>query len=226
MVGHASPLTRHVSRAIPLPIRRLAAYCLVGAVVIPMVVLTALVAAGVTTIDVPDEIPVLGTDPSASYVPPPEPAMDPDIPTVSWRLSGATEVEHGSTVDADEGTLTSGRVIECQACTDDGQKGTVRWNLYAFSPAYDQDGQKAGLWYLKGDWTLTIPATATEPEQVRSGTVWGRFGKDPLTEMGDFKIPITQVGSGTASGGDKCDGCFEGFTSFEGRLVLQEAVTE
>jgi len=91
----------------------------------------------------------------------PNPAKE----TVSWRLSGASIVDPGQTVElpADEqvgfpgGILTTGYTIEAKASSNHGNiipEGTFRLTLSAFTPNQDMEGQPAGAWYIEGNWTI------------------------------------------------------------------------
>ncbi|MEW6519822.1 MAG: hypothetical protein AB1461_10450 [Thermodesulfobacteriota bacterium] len=148
----------------------------------------------------------------------------------SWQLQDAEVVSRGETLTSSTGILTKGYVVEALAVTSQG-KAPVRTGRYtvdvtAFSPAKDLPGQKAGVWYVRGTWTLT-DQTADEEElkaHHNPGTIKGFLDAElpfnPLTDGGAFdaqvRVPMAPGAAGWAAG----DGTFTGNERFEGTLNL------
>ncbi|NTV76041.1 MAG: hypothetical protein HGA66_17780 [Holophaga sp.] len=78
-----------------------------------------------------------------------------------------------TTIDA-QGTMTSGYVLEAtaKALNPDTpvQNGTFKIELNAFSPSQDMPGQKAGTWYVRGDWQITKRNITAAEQEARLRT--------------------------------------------------------
>ncbi len=84
----------------------------------------------------------------------------------SWQLTNAKIVNSGQTAVTKEGTLITGFTVEATATTTDPaasfQTGKFQLALTMFSPSKDLPGQKAGRWYVYGDWSITDPNASPE----------------------------------------------------------------
>jgi hypothetical protein len=147
-----------------------------------------------------------------------------------WELSGATVVESGKTEKIKEGTLISGYTIQAQAAgmrNAPVKNGVFRLTLTAFSPRFDLPGQKAGFWYVQGQWTITDETANPKLRQVRhnpaviKGTLSAKLTADPRTYHGpvaaEVRVPRMADGAGRGQGTLQGDELFEGTLS----LVLR-----
>ena len=102
-----------------------------------------------------------------------KPATTPSIqPTlIGWEISKTVVVSEGSTVSTKEGILTTEYTIQGTArnTTADTpiRKGVFSLTLSVFSPAQDMPGQKAGNWYLQGDWSIVDRQATRESRKAR-----------------------------------------------------------
>jgi hypothetical protein len=92
---------------------------------------------------------------------------------LGWQLTQARVLNPGATTISPQGTLTSGYVLEATAKAIDPdtpvQNGTFKIDLNAFSPSQDMPGQKAGTWYVRGDWQITKRNIAAAEQDARHG---------------------------------------------------------
>lgn len=80
-----------------------------------------------------------------------------DAQNVGWALSTIRVVDAGRLTTAKEGNLRTGIVLQAKATAKgaapvDG--GTFTATLTSFTPAQDMPGQKVGVYYVRGEWTL------------------------------------------------------------------------
>lgn len=109
---------------------------------------------------------------------------------VIWDLKSAQIIEAGKAVPMAEGQFITGYVLEAQAKSKSGSvlpNAVFRLTLDAFSPYSDMGRQKAGFWYIQGQWTLAPSAAALEktnkqhnPEVV-TGYVAAELPFNPIT---------------------------------------------
>ncbi len=120
------------------------------------------------------------------------------IASMSWALSDAQVVEAGETVILPNGTMSTGYTIEATAESTDSAfvtKGTLRVNLTAFSPKKDSRVQKAGIWYVRGEWVLSdIDAPPISNPRYTPGVIHGQLQVElpfnPAEGAGDLSATL------------------------------------
>lgn len=104
--------------------------------------------------------------------------------SVSWNLTALKVVSKGETQRLREGEFTRDFILESKATAVDSTgavvpAGTLKLVLSAFSPAYDQRGQKKGSWYVGGKWFLTdstlAPSDGSPSARHRAGEMSGQI---------------------------------------------------
>ena len=150
-----------------------------------------------------------------------------------WQLTRATVADQGKRVETAQGILIQGYVLEAQAGAPAPARQPARANglsaagfrveLTIFSPSKDMPGQKAGRWYLRGQWTLLPAGRAPEARQRRhtaypalQGILLGECDSDPTSGAvpltAQLKLPPKQSagkwvrGMGTFSGDSLMNG--------------------
>ncbi len=148
-----------------------------------------------------------------------------------WEITEARVLDPGRTSVEPEGTLTTGYTIEARARSMAGERlpdGVFRVVVSAFLPKSDMPGQRAGVWHVNGQWTIT-DGRASDAEKAARHSVArlkGRIATDlvfnPAAEDGRFsavvRLPTSPVAGRLVRGG----GVFSGNSRFEGSLVLDE----
>jgi hypothetical protein len=104
------------------------------------------------------------------------PVISNDV--VLWDLTKTVVVSPGQTITipADKtgfpgGVLTEGYILESKAKTKSGKlipEGTFRLTMSVFTPAEDFGEQKAGLWYVQGEWTVIDKKADLDPQAKKS----------------------------------------------------------
>ena len=149
---------------------------------------------------------------------------------MEWQLTEAKVVNPGTVGTLTEGSMRSGVKIEAKAVTQTPgaifPEGTVSITLNAFSPTVDMPGQKAGSWYLRGEWTIT--ALNADPAMLKarynpysmSGMLTGTVPYDPETTLGMLEAEVRLQRGGTKPRiGRMPAGSFSGTTKMEGKLI-------
>ena len=149
---------------------------------------------------------------------------------MEWQLSEAKVVTPGAVGTLTEGSMRSGIKIEAKAVTQTPDaifpEGTFTITLNAFSPTVDMPGQKAGSWYLRGEWTIT--ALNADPAMLKarynpysmSGMLTGTVPYDPETTLGMLEADVRLQRGGTKPRiGRMPAGSFSGTTKMEGKLT-------
>jgi hypothetical protein len=140
-----------------------------------------------------------------------------------WELGGNTVMNQGKSADIREGTLVTGYTIHAEAMGIGHapvKTGLFRLTLTAFSPKFDMPGQKAGVWYLRGEWTITDESADPKLRKVRHnpavirGTLSAKLPEDPRAYRGQVaaavRVPRMADGAGLGQGTLQGDGLFEG----------------
>jgi hypothetical protein len=144
-----------------------------------------------------------------------------------WELEGATVANPGKVYKTRQGILISGCVIEASASRlgrAPFEVGIFRLNFTAFSPYQDMPRQKAGFWYVQGDWTITDEAADEQLKKVRHspavvrGSLKTRLTFNPLEQSGQVtaSVRVPRMAEGAGRG----QGTFQGNELFEGTLQL------
>ena len=150
---------------------------------------------------------------------------------MEWQLSEAKVVTPGAVGTLTEGSMRSGIKIEAKAVTQTPgvifPEGTFSITLNAFSPSADMPGQKAGSWYLRGEWTITAPNADPALLKARynpdsmSGMLTGTVPYDPETTLGMLEAEVRLQRGGTKPRtGRMPGGTFSGTTKMEGKLTI------
>ena len=134
---------------------------------------------------------------------------------VTWQLTNLQVVNAGETVETPQGLMTTGYVVEGDAASAGGpfSNGKFQLTLSAFSPFKKMAGQKPGVWYVQGVWSITDVAAAPEVAKARhsaakvKGNLSAQLAFNPATDSGEFsgkvRVPFSPFwgrGAGTFSG--------------------------
>jgi hypothetical protein len=148
---------------------------------------------------------------------------------IVWQITNARVIDPGQTTSSDEGILTTGYTIEAKAKTTSKsmlQDGNFQMVVTVFSPKTDMPGQKAGHWYLNGQWTITdAKATSSEKKARHSkskikGTLTADLLFNPAVKTGDIEAKVRTPMSPATGRWSQGKGTFSGNALFEGSLVL------
>jgi len=150
--------------------------------------------------------------------------------TIEWQLSDAKVISWGALATAKEGRMRTGIKIAGKAVSwTPGAifpEGAFSVAMNAFSPSADMADQKAGNWYLKGEWTIT--ATGADPAALKSrynpyamtGLLNASLPFDPTVETGTMEARVRLQRGGTKPRtGRMPAGSFSGKSNFEGKLT-------
>jgi hypothetical protein len=153
--------------------------------------------------------------------------VPPPGETFGWELAGATVVSPGKTFKTKQGVLITGCVIEAAAAGTGRaplEAGVFRLKFTAFSPYQDMPRQKAGRWYVQGDWTITDEAADPKLVKVRhnpsvvKGSLKACLSFNPLAQSGPVtaSVRVPRMAEGAGRG----QGSFQGNELFEGTLQM------
>jgi hypothetical protein len=149
--------------------------------------------------------------------------------TVVWELTKMEVVDPGRVIPLDEGQFTQGYTLVAKARSKGGNlvpEGQFVLKLDAFSPYADMPGQKAGLWYIRGEWTITrknaLPesAKARHSPDVVQGTIQTELTFNPLEAQQDWSALATLPMSTAAGQWGRGKGSFSMYGQSAGDLVL------
>lgn len=146
---------------------------------------------------------------------------------VTWQLTDARVLGSGKSAATEEGTLITDYLVEATA-TATGESpvklGQFRLSLTIFSPKKDMPGQKAGLWYLRGSWSITDEKAKMEAKKSRhhEAVVRGQLSSvlefNPAANPGPIDaqiiIPASSIQGKMRRGG----GAFSVDETFTGKL--------
>jgi len=157
-------------------------------------------------------------------------AAEPSPAFIEWRLSDAKVISWGTVSNGVEGSMRSGIRIEARAVTTTQgaifSGGTFSTTLNAFRPVEDMGDQKAGVWYLRGQWSVT--AQGADPAILKarynpysiSGQLTASVPYDPAFATGAMEAEVRLQRAGTRPRtGRMPAGIFSGSTNFEGTLT-------
>jgi len=157
-------------------------------------------------------------------------AADPQPAFMEWHLSETKVISWGTVSNGAEGSMRSGIRIEGKAVTATPgaifSEGKFSTTLNAFKPARNMGGQKAGIWYLRGEWRVT--AKGTDPAILKarynpysiSGMLTASLPYDPSSASGAMEAEVRLQRAGTRPRtGRMPTGSYSGSTNFEGTLT-------
>jgi hypothetical protein len=148
---------------------------------------------------------------------------------VVWELTKTEVVDPGQTLTSSEGTLITGYVIEAKAKAKNNNvvpEGQLRLTMSLFSPNEDMLGQKAGLWYVQGKWTITKkdydPATVKvrHNPDVMEGDLQTELTFNPRESQQNWSAAARLPMSLAVGRWSKGDGSFSFNGQLEGDLFL------
>jgi len=148
---------------------------------------------------------------------------------VVWELTKVEVVDSGQTLTSSEGTWISDYTIEAKAKAKNNNvvpEGQFRMTLSLFSPNGDMPGQKAGLWYVQGKWTITKqnydPATVKvrHNPDVMGGDLMAELTFNPLESQQNWSAAARLPMSLAVGRWSKGDGSFSFNGQLEGDLFL------
>lgn len=133
------------------------------------------------------------------------PALAKDL---AWTLSNIV-IDHPGRAS----TLATGNIIRYvlrgSANSTSGtniKEGAFQLIVSAFQPSHDMPGQRAGRWYIRGDWSIT-DAQAPTPMRgqrhrrgVLAGTLVSEMDANPFTATRAFTLPLNLPMTLTDSG--------------------------
>lgn len=157
-------------------------------------------------------------------------AAEPPPAVIEWQLSDTRVISWGAARDGVEGRMRTGIRIEGRAMTATPgaifSEGTFSTTLNAFRPVEDMGDQKAGTWYLRGQWSVT--AQGADPAILKarynpysiSGQLTASVPYDPAFATGAMEAEVRLQRAGTRPRtGRMPTGAFAGTTNFEGTLT-------
>jgi len=149
---------------------------------------------------------------------------------LGWELTNARVVSTGIVSDPGNGILTTDYIVEADAKSLDNitkvKKGTFRTVFSVFSPETDMPGQKAGYWYLQGNWSVTddsatdLDKKARHTSLVLRGQLSAVLPFNPLADNGDMQAKILLPYTLAGRDGIRGQGSFSGSGQFEGMLNI------
>lgn len=149
---------------------------------------------------------------------------------IQWQLSETKTISWGTLSNGLEGSMRSGIKIEGKAVSATPgaifSEGKFSTTLNAFKPNEDMGEQKAGVWYLHGQWSVT--AQGADPALIKarynphsiSGMLTAAVPYDPSFATGIMEAEMRLQRAGTKPRtGRMPSGSFSGSTNFEGTLT-------
>jgi hypothetical protein len=157
-------------------------------------------------------------------------AAEPPPAVIEWQLSDTRVISWGTIGNGLEGSMRSGIRIEAKAATTTPgaifSEGKFSTTLNAFKPIEDMGDQKAGTWYLRGQWSVT--AQGADPAILKarynpysiSGQLTAAVPYDPASATGvmEAEVRLQRAGIKPRTGRMPA-GVFVGTTNFEGTLT-------
>lgn len=149
----------------------------------------------------------------------------------TWQLNDPTVVDPPEVSETDEGILVTGYAIEAAASASEDSapltRGKFRLALTIFRPKVDMPGQKAGVWYLRGSWTLNEESPNPKARRARhgpgilKGDLSAELSFNPLTHSGAVnarvRLPMSHQGGAWGRG----QGTFTGNELFAGQMSVK-----
>lgn len=151
---------------------------------------------------------------------------------IGWTITDAVVISEGQQANIAEGFYQAGYRIQATAVSPNNPTfttGILDLTLSAFSPSSDMPGQKAGQWYVHGEWAITDVNVIDEaldyrysPHMVK-GVINRELAVNPLVSGSEGAL-LSQPAQFFASveGGQayRGDGAFTGNTQFDEAMQL------
>lgn len=147
---------------------------------------------------------------------------------VSWQLTNPVVVEAGQTRQNENGTLTTGYKVQATAAAVGAapvRNGTFLLNATVFSPKEDMPGQKAGMHYVTGTWSITDDKAQARARQARhsAAKIQGRLdaelsfnpARTPGPVNAQVRLPMSPLGKWSRG-----EGSFSGNEKFAGEISV------
>ncbi|NTU42708.1 MAG: hypothetical protein HGA78_06575 [Nitrospirales bacterium] len=167
---------------------------------------------------------------SASWLPAAQKAPVIERGMFGWQISNARIISPGTTNRTEEGSLTTDYIVEATAVAKGSgapvQTGTFRATMSVFSPNHDMTGQKAGLWYLTGKWTISDAKADKKTLRIRhnrsvaKGMIKTSLSFNPVEQKGSFDAYANILMSPAGGRWTSAEGLFSGNERIEGQLLL------
>lgn len=150
---------------------------------------------------------------------------------IGWNITNARVVKVSPTVTSRYGVIVDEYVVSGDATALSAatplQKGKIRFMVNLFSPARDMPGQRAGLWYLQGTWTITADDADPELLKIRhnpyviEGDIKAELANNPLDQpTAELEAKVYILNSMAAGRWTNGYGAYTGTSTFEGSITL------
>lgn len=145
-----------------------------------------------------------------------------------WELSKTQVVAPGEEVQMAEGLLIKGIALEAKAKTKSGKlpDGVFELTFDAFQPAEDMGSQKAGWWYITGNWTITRHGVEKDASKAHSpdslgGHILTALPFNPMAEPKNWSARAAVPMSSIMGQWGKGEGSLTFNAASEGDLFLE-----
>lgn len=148
----------------------------------------------------------------------------------AWQLTHARVLSPGVTTRVPVGILTDGYVVEAVATATTAETpvalGRFEISVSAFQPARDMPGQKAGVWYVRGNWAVMDEQASDEEKAARHSPSIVRGGLsaelpfNPASTTGTLDAAVSLPASPDGGRWARGDGAFSGSQMFEGEMHI------
>ncbi|MHC1742079.1 MAG: hypothetical protein AB9873_03490 [Syntrophobacteraceae bacterium] len=146
-----------------------------------------------------------------------------------WQLTSSRVIHAGQTTQSAEGTLTTGFTVEAAASGVGAvpvSQGTFQLTASLFTPREDMPGQKAGMTYVHGNWTITDAQASVEARKARhsasvvKGLLNAELPFNPATQQGSVQARI-QLSMSPLGKWSRGQGSFTGNEAFAGEISVK-----
>ncbi|HIJ94234.1 MAG TPA: hypothetical protein HPP94_00535 [Desulfuromonadales bacterium] len=148
-----------------------------------------------------------------------------------WQITNTTVVKASQAVTFRQGVIVDDYIVSGDAAALSTatpiQKGKVRFTVNLFSPIRDMPGQRAGLWYLQGTWTITADDAKPELLKIRhnpyviEGDIKAELANNPVDQpSAELAAKVYILNSMAAGRWTNGYGTYAGNGSFEGSITL------
>ncbi len=150
---------------------------------------------------------------------------------VGWQITNTTVVKASQAVTFRQGVIVDDYIVSGDAAALSTatpiQKGKIRFVVNLFSPIRDMPGQRAGLWYLQGTWTIRADDADPELLKIRhnpyviEGDIKAELANNPVDQpTAELEAKVYILNSMAAGRWTNGYGAFTGNSTFEGSITL------